>query len=70
MAIYEKKFIFQQNVLESNWAFKVKRFPSDIIKKSKAVFFDWGDHQFEGVDYFETCAPVVQWTTIRLMLIL
>jgi len=24
----------------------------------------------EGIDFFETYAPVVQWTTVRLMLIL
>ena len=40
------------------------------IKKFKARFCARGDKQIEGVDYFETYAPVVQWTTIRLMLIL
>jgi len=29
----------------------------------------WGPTK-EGVDYFETYAPVVQWSTIRTMLIL
>jgi len=29
-----------------------------------------GDQQIEGVDYFKTYAPVVQWSTIRTMLIL
>jgi hypothetical protein len=28
-----------------------------------------GDHQIEGLDFFETLAPVVAWETIRLMLI-
>ncbi len=26
--------------------------------------------QLEGINFFETYAPVVQWTTVRLMLIL
>ena len=58
------------NVLPSTWAFKCKRFPDGLIKKFKARFCARGDKQIEGVDFFETYAPVVQWTTIRLMLIL
>ena len=58
------------NVLPSTWAFKAKRFPDGLIKKFKARFCARGDKQIEGVDYFVTYAPVVQWTTIRLMLIL
>ena len=37
---------------------------------NKARFCARGDQQLEGVDFFETYAPVVQWTTVRLMLIL
>jgi hypothetical protein len=58
------------NVLESTWAFKCKRYPDGLIKKFKARFCARGDQQIEGVDFFETYAPVVQWTTVRLMLIL
>jgi hypothetical protein len=29
-----------------------------------------GDRQVEGVDFFDTFAPVVNWRTVRLMLIL
>ena len=58
------------NVIQSTWAFKCKRFPDGLIKKFKARFCARGDQQIEGVDFFETYAPVVQWTTIRLMLIL
>jgi hypothetical protein len=58
------------NVLPSTWAFKIKRYPDGLIKKFKARFCARGDKQIEGVDYFETYAPVVQWTTIRLMLML
>lgn len=58
------------NVLPSTWAFKCKRFPDGSVKKFKARFCARGDRQKEGIDYFETYAPVVQWTTIRIMLIL
>ena len=29
-----------------------------------------GDRQIEGIDFFETWAPVVQWTTVRAMMIM
>ena len=60
----------EMNVLRSTWAFKIKRYPDGLIKKFKARFCARGDMQIEGVDFFETYAPVVQWTTVRLMLIL
>ena len=44
-------------------------FPDGLIKKFKAWFFARGDQQIQDIDFFET-APVVQWTTIHLMLIL
>ena len=58
------------NVLPSTWAFKCKRFPDGTVRKLKARFCVRGDRQIEGVDYFETFAPVVAWTTVRLLLIL
>ncbi len=58
------------NVLPSTWAFKIKRYPDGSVKKFKARFCAQGDRQLEGVDYFETWAPVVQWSTIRLALII
>jgi hypothetical protein len=58
------------NVIDSIWAFKVKRFPDGMVKKFKARFCARGDQQLDGIDFFETYAPVVQWTTVRLMLIL
>lgn len=57
-------------VLPSTWAFRIKRYPDGLIKKLKARFCARGDQQVEGIDFFETYAPVVQMTTIRLMLIL
>ena len=58
------------HVIASTWAFKCKRYPDGLIKKFKARFCARGDQQLEGIDFFETYAPVVQWTTIRLMFIL
>ncbi len=57
------------NVLPSTWAFKIKRYPDGSLKKFKARFCARGDRQLEGIDYFETWAPVVQWSTIRIVLI-
>ena len=57
-------------VIPSTWAFKCKRYPDGRIKKFKARFCARGDKQLGVIDFFETYAPVVQWTTIWLMLIL
>ena len=48
------------NVIDSLWAFKMKRFPDGMIKKFKARFCARVDQQLEGVDFFQTYAPVVQ----------
>ena len=58
------------NVLPSTWAFKLKRYADGLLRKVKARFCARGDRQIEGIDFFETYAPVVSWTTVRLMLIL
>jgi hypothetical protein len=57
-------------VLPSLWAFKKKRLPDGSVRKFKARFTARGDRQQEGVDFTETWAPVIQWTTVRMMLIL
>jgi hypothetical protein len=57
-------------VLSSVWAFKVKRYPHGSIRKLKARICARGYEQVEGRDYFETFAPVVQWVTVRLILIM
>jgi hypothetical protein len=58
------------NILPSTWAFKIKRTPFGEIKKFKARFCVRGDKQIEGVDYFESYAPVVAWSTVRMILCL
>lgn len=59
-----------KKVLPSLWAFRRKRLPDGTIRKHKARFTARGDKQIEGEDFNETYAPVVQWTTIRLMFVL
>jgi Reverse transcriptase (RNA-dependent DNA polymerase) len=59
-----------KNILPTTWAFRRKRFPDGRVRKLKARMCVRGDKQIEGVDYFETYAPVVSWTTIRLLLVL
>ncbi len=57
------------HVIPSTWAFKCKRYPDGCIKKFKARFCARGGKQLKGIDFFETYAPVVQWTTKWLMCI-
>ena len=59
-----------KNILPSTWAFKRKRYPDGRVRKLKARFCVRGDRQIEGVDFFETYAPVVAWSTVRLLLVL
>jgi hypothetical protein len=59
-----------KRVLPGIWAFLKKRFPDGRVRKLKARYCVRGDLQTEGVDYFETYAPVVSWSTVRLLLIL
>ena len=57
-------------ILKGTWAFKLKRLPDGSPSKFKARYCVRGDLQREGVDYFDTYAPVVQWSTVRLLLTL
>ena len=57
------------NVISSVWAFNRKRYHIRSVIKLKARICARGFEQEHGVDYFETFAPVVQWMTVRIMLI-
>jgi len=50
--------------------FKWKRYPDASVRKVKARFCVRGDRQIQDVDFHETWAPVVNWNTVRPMLIL
>ena len=56
------------NVIPSTWAFKIKRLPDSSIYKWKARACVRGDKQIDGVDVFETYAPVVSWSAVRSLL--
>lgn len=57
-------------ILDTTWVFKRKRYPDGRVKKHKARLCIRGDQQVEGSDYFQSYAPVVSWTTVRLLLVL
>jgi hypothetical protein len=57
-------------VIKSTWVFKLKHLPDGTPSKYKARLCVRGDLQTEGVDYFETYAPVVHWSTFRMLLTL
>jgi hypothetical protein len=59
-----------KDILTCTWAFKIKRYPDGRVKKFKARFCARGDKQQEGIDFFETWAPVVQWLTVQIVMTL
>ena len=59
-----------KKVLDGTWVFRCKPLPDVTIKKLKARYCVRGDQQVAGIDYFETYAPVVNWSTVRLLLVL
>ncbi|MGH7973952.1 MAG: reverse transcriptase domain-containing protein [bacterium] len=54
-------------VLPGTWTYKIKLFLDGRIQY-KARFCVRGDRQRDCVDPFDTYAPGVSWTTLRLML--
>jgi hypothetical protein len=58
------------NILPLTWVYKLKRYPDGRPRKFKARLCVRGDRQVEGVDYTDKYAPVVQWMTVRMMLII
>jgi hypothetical protein len=58
------------NMVPITWAIKCKRYPDGSVRKLKARLCVCGDTQVEGVDYFDTYAPVVTCTIVQILLIL
>ena len=47
------------NILQLTWVFKRKRYPDASLRKYKARLCVHGDQKIEGIDVFDTYAPVV-----------
>eukprot|EP00253_Pinus_taeda_P033051 PITA_33051 len=59
-----------KSVVSSRWLYKVKQAADGSVEKHKARFDSRGFSQVEGIDYDETFAPVVRYSSIRSMLTL
>jgi hypothetical protein len=59
-----------RSVVSSTWAFRIKRCPDGSLRKLKARFCVRGFEQVEGIDFTETSAPIVNWTTVLFLLIM
>jgi hypothetical protein len=55
-------------LLNAIWSYRRKRSPAGVLLKHKARICTDGSQQHHGVDYWETYAPVVSWSTVRLLL--
>ena len=53
---------------KGTWTLRLKQLPDGTPSKYKARYCVRGDLQTEGFDFFEIYAPVVQWSTVRLVL--
>jgi hypothetical protein len=53
--------------LDLTWTYRRKRRPDGSLKKYKAHLCVNGSRQIQGIDYTESFAPVVQWSTISMV---
>ena len=58
---------FGKRVVKAIWSFRRKRTPSGSVYRRRARLCAHGGQQQEGIDFFETFAPVVSWNTVRLV---
>jgi len=57
-------------LLNSIWSYHRKQSPVGTILKYKSRLCVDGSQQLHGRDFWETSAPVISWTTVRLLLLL
>ena len=62
----------RRHLLNAIWSYRQKRRPDGTLLKHKSRICADGSQQEDGVDYFddEIYSPVVQWSTVRLTLLL
>jgi hypothetical protein len=53
--------------LDLIWTYRRRRRPDGSLKKYKARLCVNDSRQIQGIDYTESFAPVVQWSTIRMV---
>ncbi len=58
------------DIVNAVWSFKRKRSPTGELLKHKARLCAHGGQQTHGVTYWDTYSPVVNWFTLRSLLIL
>ena len=69
--IYRKRAeVKNLSTIMAIWSFKRKRAPDGTLIKHKARLCAHGGQQRWGVNYWETYSPVVNWMSVRLMLII
>ena len=59
-----------RKIIDSKWVFKIKRNSDGTIARYKARLVARGFTQEHGIDYTETFAPTVKFSTIRVILTL
>ena len=60
----------RSKLLNAIWSYRRKRRPDGSLLKYKSCICADGSQQHQGIDFWETYSPVVQWSSVRLMLIL
>lgn len=59
-----------KKVISTGWVYHVNRKENGLVEKYKACFVAMGFSQKAGIDFGENYAPVIKYTTLRLVLAL